>query len=73
MTILLPLCGKAVDLRYLYDLGHTVIGIEAIEQGAREFFEENEMTANKRDIADGVSVFEASWLYVIDLFKHQIQ
>lgn len=38
--ILVPLCGKAVDLRFLADHGHEVVGIELVEAGARAFFEE---------------------------------
>jgi thiopurine S-methyltransferase len=36
--VLVPLCGKAVDLAFLADLGHTVIGVELVEQAAQEFF-----------------------------------
>jgi thiopurine S-methyltransferase len=36
--VLVPLCGKTVDLAYLAGLGHTVIGIELVEDAARQFF-----------------------------------
>lgn len=49
--VLVPLCGKSVDLRYLYDLGHTVIGIEAIEAAAEQFFLENgDLELKKRSL-----------------------
>lgn len=41
--VLVPLCGKSKDLRYLAELGHEVVGVELVEQAAREFFQENEI------------------------------
>jgi len=38
--ILVPLCGRSVDLQYLYKLGHHVVGIELVEKPVREIFAE---------------------------------
>lgn len=38
--VLVPLCGKAVDLVWLAAQGHRVTGIELSEQAVREFFAE---------------------------------
>lgn len=38
--VLVPLCGKAVDLFWLAAQGHRVTGIELSEQAVREFFAE---------------------------------
>lgn len=37
--VLVPLCGKSPDLRWLYDRGNTVVGLEGVEKPVREFFE----------------------------------
>lgn len=37
--VLLPLCGKSPDLRWLYDRGNTVVGIECSEKVVKNFFE----------------------------------
>jgi len=37
---LLPLCGKAVDMKWLYDQGCRVCGVEISELPAKAFFEE---------------------------------
>jgi len=37
--VLVPLCGKAVDLAYLAGLGHEVIGVELVEDAVKQFFE----------------------------------
>jgi thiopurine S-methyltransferase len=37
--VLVPLCGKAVDLAYLAGHGHTVVGVELVEDAVRAFFE----------------------------------
>jgi thiopurine S-methyltransferase len=38
--VLVPLCGKTVDLRWLRDRGHEVVGVELAEQAVRAFFDE---------------------------------
>ena len=42
-TVLVPLCGKSLDLIHLHSLGHNVIGVEWIEQACLEFFSENKI------------------------------
>lgn len=38
--VLVPLCGKSVDLAWLAARGHEVVGVELSELAARAFFEE---------------------------------
>ena len=38
--VLVPLCGKSVDLRWLADQGNRVVGVELSEIAVRAFFEE---------------------------------
>jgi len=38
-----PLCGKVIDMKWMADLGYTVVGVEAAEKGLREFFQENNL------------------------------
>jgi thiopurine S-methyltransferase len=39
--VFVPLCGKSVDLKWLREQGHPVLGIELSEIAARDFFTEN--------------------------------
>uniref|UniRef100_A0A8K9V584 Thiopurine S-methyltransferase n=1 Tax=Oncorhynchus mykiss TaxID=8022 RepID=A0A8K9V584_ONCMY len=34
-----PLCGKAVDMKWLVDMGHPVVGVDIAEMGIRHVFE----------------------------------
>ncbi|XP_066286423.1 probable thiopurine S-methyltransferase isoform X2 [Branchiostoma lanceolatum] len=40
LKFLFPLCGKAVDMKWLADQGHTIVGVEGVEDGVRQFFQE---------------------------------
>jgi thiopurine S-methyltransferase len=40
-NILVPLCGKTFDMKFLADAGWNVTGIELSERACRAFFEEN--------------------------------
>jgi thiopurine S-methyltransferase len=40
-TVFVPLCGKSLDLLWLRQQGHTVVGIELSDQAVLAFWEEN--------------------------------
>lgn len=42
--VLVPLCGKTEDLVFLASKGHTVIGVELVEDAVKAFFAEHELT-----------------------------
>lgn len=43
--VLVPLCGKTLDMLWLRDLGHDVIGVELSQKALDEFLQENSLTA----------------------------
>ena len=46
--VLVPLCGKSLDMRWLEALGHQVWGVELAEKAVRAYFEEGGETAEER-------------------------
>ncbi|HEX5051291.1 MAG TPA: thiopurine S-methyltransferase, partial [Planctomycetota bacterium] len=48
-SVLVPLCGKSLDLRWLAERGHDVIGVELAERAIRDFFAEQQLTFTRRD------------------------
>lgn len=46
--VLVPLCGKTDDLAWLAERGHSVVGIELVEDAVRAFFEEHRVTPTVR-------------------------
>ena len=43
-TVFVPLCGKAQDLWWLHERGHTVLGVELSDIACRDFFAEAAVT-----------------------------
>ncbi|XP_077544674.1 thiopurine S-methyltransferase-like [Haemaphysalis longicornis] len=41
--VFLPLCGKAHELKWFLDLGHSVVGVEWVEECVRDYFVENDL------------------------------
>jgi thiopurine S-methyltransferase len=41
--ILVPLSGKAADLRWLAERGHEVVGVEFVDEAVRAFFDEQQL------------------------------
>jgi thiopurine S-methyltransferase len=41
--VLVPLCGKSVDMRFLAERGHDVVGIELVRGAIESFFEEQDI------------------------------
>ncbi len=44
-TVLVPLCGKSLDMLWLAKQGHTILGVELSQQALDEFLTENGVTA----------------------------
>lgn len=51
--LLVPLCGKSVDLRWLAEQNFRVLGIEFVAQAAEAFFEEQGLSSHVVRGADG--------------------
>lgn len=50
--VFVPLCGKSLDLLWLEQQGHTVIGVELSPLAARAFFRENRIQATRRQVGE---------------------
>jgi thiopurine S-methyltransferase len=48
-NILIPLCGKSVDMLYLAQYAQKVIGVELVEDAIIQFFKENNLPFQKLD------------------------
>lgn len=69
-TILVPLCGKSLDMHFLVSKGHTVIGVELSPIACEDFFKEAGLEYTINSVAD-FSVFssEKITLWCGDFFK----
>uniref|UniRef100_A0A8C2IRQ5 thiopurine S-methyltransferase n=1 Tax=Cyprinus carpio TaxID=7962 RepID=A0A8C2IRQ5_CYPCA len=70
-----PLCGKAVDMKWLADMGHTVVGVEISEKGIKQFFAEQNLAFDEEPVPaiPGAKVFKSAdgkiSIYQCDLYK----
>lgn len=69
--VLVPLAGKSVDLKFLADLGHEVVGVELVEEAVRQLFAEAALPPTRDEEAgypiyrgDGVEMHVADMLEV---------
>lgn len=62
LRVFFPLCGKAVEMKWFADRGHSVVGVEISEVGIREFFMEQNLSYSEEPIAEipGTKVFKSS-------------
>jgi thiopurine S-methyltransferase len=61
--VFVPLCGKSLDMQWLAEHGHPVVGAELSEQAVDEFFAERELIPNVR--REGDFVIKSSGPYEI--------
>ena len=47
--VLVPLCGKSLDMVWLAEQGHTVVGLEMVEQAVLAFFQEQGLTSTSTE------------------------
>jgi thiopurine S-methyltransferase len=68
--VLVPLCGKSIDLLWLRDQGHAAVGIELSDIALQAFFAENGVAARRRALPH-FDLYEAEDLecYRGDLFE----
>ncbi|MEM7406913.1 MAG: thiopurine S-methyltransferase [Pseudomonadota bacterium] len=57
-SVLVPLCGKTLDLLWLFERGHDVTGVELSSLASAAFFEENAIAHTRRTV-DSFELFEA--------------
>ena len=64
-NVLVPLCGKTLDMHWLSDKGHTITGIELVEEAVHQFFDEAKTTpaihqegAHKRFTAGDLTILQ---------------
>jgi thiopurine S-methyltransferase len=62
--VFVPLCGKSLDLLWLRDQGHEVVGIELSDIALQAFFAENGIAARRRLVA-GFDLYEAANLELL--------
>ncbi|XP_045667609.1 thiopurine S-methyltransferase isoform X1 [Ursus americanus] len=74
LRVFFPLCGKAVEMKWFADLGHSVVGVEISELGIQEFFTEQNLSYSEEPMMEipGAKVFKSSSgnisLYCCNLF-----
>ena len=51
-NVLVPLCGKSLDMIWLAQQGHSVMGIELSQKALDEFLAENKLTAEPKTFAN---------------------
>lgn len=68
--VLVPLCGKSVDLDWLLGRGHEVVGVEFVEAAVSAYFSERSLSPVRTEV-DGFPRFEhgAITLLVADFFR----
>ncbi|MDX1586011.1 MAG: thiopurine S-methyltransferase [Balneolaceae bacterium] len=70
--VLVPLCGKSLDLLWLKNRGHRVIGVDVSQKAAEHFFREHRLDCNTYEKAS-FTIFEGNNLsfWCGDFFKLQ--
>ncbi|RXG67971.1 Thiopurine S-methyltransferase [Armadillidium vulgare] len=70
--VFIPLCGKALELKWFYDQGFEVVGVELISIPVEEFFKEQNLSFKIRELP-WAKVYESSdqriKIYVADIFS----
>lgn len=69
-NILVPLCGKSLDMLWLAEQGYRVTGIELSERAAEDFFAENDLVS-ERITSPGITIYRGQMIeiWVTDFFK----
>jgi len=72
VAVYFPMCGKTLDMMWVYEQGHSVVGVDIAEKSVKEFFAENrveyEVTESKTN-----KLYQSKdgkiKIYIADIFK----
>lgn len=72
--VLVPLCGKSLDMLLLHEIGHPVIGVELSQIAVEAFFNDNQLSFERRETGNlqeftGTGKADGIRLLVGDLFE----
>lgn len=69
--VLVPLCGRSVDMLAIQAAGHTVVGVECVEQAIEDFSTLHQITFQRSQPKAHIECFSAERyrLYCADFFK----
>ncbi|MFJ3048157.1 thiopurine S-methyltransferase [Herbaspirillum chlorophenolicum] len=69
-TVLAPLCGKSLDMLWLAEQGHKVLGVELSQLAVEQFFAENQLSPQVHESVQGTH-YSAGAIEIIcgDIFK----
>jgi thiopurine S-methyltransferase len=63
-TLFVPLCGKAIDMLWLREQGHRIVGVELSTVATRAFFEENGLEYEHSSVGE-FEVFEGDGITLL--------
>jgi thiopurine S-methyltransferase len=63
-AVLVPFCGKSVDLVWLARAGYEVVGVEISDVAARDFFAEHGLDASRSHL-DGFELYRAGGITIV--------
>lgn len=56
--VLVPLCGKSVDLKWLYESGYNVVGVEGTQEAIEEFFRDTGLEHTSGPFGDAGLIYQ---------------
>jgi len=59
--VFVPLCGKSLDMLWLAEQGHRVLGVELSELAITQFFDERGLSPDTRQSPFGTHYFAGAW------------
>ena len=59
--VLVPLCGKSLDMLWLAKEGYTVVGLEMVQQAVEIFFAENQLEFDSVELTDTERIVLPEW------------
>jgi thiopurine S-methyltransferase len=65
LRVFVPLCGKSLDLIWLANQGHEVVGVELSALGCETFFAENRIPV-KKTIQDDFTLYQGSHITILN-------
>lgn len=59
VKLLFPFCGKVIDMKYFWEQGHNVFGVDCAPEAIKDFYAEQKIEYDSKELGKGTTLFSS--------------
>lgn len=59
VKLMFPFCGKVIDMKYFWENGHNVYGIDCAPEAIKDFYAEQKIEYDTKEVTPGTTLYSS--------------